>query len=96
MHHEHPKLMRDYYWTKVAPNQLPYTLASEPFKGEYPLFSASKMNVSADDQEILHPEEETVSLGGENNAKRHLCRALCYRQSIIEQLARFLAAFSGV
>lgn len=62
MHHEHPKLMRDYYWAKVAPNKLPYTLAAEQFKGEYPLFSASKMNVSEGDQEIIHPDEETVSL----------------------------------
>lgn len=48
----------------MAPNQLPYTLAAEQFKEEYPSFSASKMNVSQGDQEIVHPNEETVSGNG--------------------------------
>lgn len=62
MHHEHPKLMRDHHWAKVAPNKLPYTLASEQYISEYPSFSASKMSVAGKQQEIIEPDEGAVSI----------------------------------
>lgn len=53
MHHEHPKLMKDQYWTKGAPNQLPHTLASEQFKREYPVLSTNGITVEGINAEIV-------------------------------------------
>lgn len=61
MHHQHPKLMRDHYFAEVAPNQLPYTIASEQYAEEYPKFSASTVNIPQNVQNIIDPDDETVS-----------------------------------
>lgn len=45
MHHEHPELVRDQYWDEVFPQELPYTLASEPFREEHPQPSTANINV---------------------------------------------------
>lgn len=45
MHHEHPELVRDQYWDEVFPSELPYTLASEPFREEHPLPSTANIAV---------------------------------------------------
>lgn len=48
MHHEHPELVRDQYWDEVFPSELPYTLASEPFREEHPLPSTANIAVKAE------------------------------------------------
>ena len=39
MHHEHPELIKDQYWDEVFPTELPYTVASEPFRERAPQYS---------------------------------------------------------
>lgn len=45
MHHTHPELVRDQYWDEVFPQELPYTLASEPFREQHPLPSTANIAV---------------------------------------------------
>ncbi|KAI4464113.1 bestrophin [Holotrichia oblita] len=45
MHHAHPELVRDQYWDEVFPQELPYTLASEPFREQHPLPSTANIAV---------------------------------------------------
>jgi len=47
MHHEHPELIKDQYWDEVLPSELPYTVASEPFREEHPEASTAKIEVPA-------------------------------------------------
>lgn len=55
MHHEHPELVRDQYWDEVFPQELPYTLASEPFRESHPEPSTANIAVTHDDAEIVGP-----------------------------------------
>lgn len=48
MHHDHPELIRDQYWDEVFPFELPYTLASEPFREQHPLPSTANIKVKRD------------------------------------------------
>ncbi|GLV35797.1 Bestrophin 1 [Carabus blaptoides fortunei] len=59
MHHEHPELVRDQYWDEVFPSELPYTLASEPFREEHPLPSTANIAVKTD-EEILSPSSMRI------------------------------------
>lgn len=47
MHHEHPELIKDQYWDEVLPAELPYTVASEPFREEHPQASTANMDIPA-------------------------------------------------
>lgn len=47
MHHEHPELIKDQYWDEVLPAELPYTVASEPFREEHPQPSTANMDIPA-------------------------------------------------
>lgn len=59
MHHEHPELIRDQYWDEVFPSQLPYTLASEPFREQHPQPSTANIEVSkAEAESVLNKGEE--------------------------------------
>lgn len=60
MHHEHPELVRDQYWDEVFPSELPYTLASEPFREEHPLPSTANIAVKEDDN-VFSPSSMRMS-----------------------------------
>lgn len=47
MHHEHPELIKDQYWDEVLPAELPYTVASEPFREEPPQSSTANIDIPA-------------------------------------------------
>uniref|UniRef100_A0A1B6MIT8 Bestrophin homolog n=1 Tax=Graphocephala atropunctata TaxID=36148 RepID=A0A1B6MIT8_9HEMI len=55
MHHEHPELIKDQYWDEVFPTELPYTVASEPFRERAPQPSTANIAVSAAEGELLAP-----------------------------------------
>ncbi|KAF5308888.1 hypothetical protein FQR65_LT00588 [Abscondita terminalis] len=55
MHHDHPELVRDQYWDEVFPQELPYTLASEPFREHHPLPSTANIKVKGDESELFIP-----------------------------------------
>ncbi|KAJ8931044.1 hypothetical protein NQ314_016072, partial [Rhamnusium bicolor] len=55
MHHEHPQLVKDQYWDEVFPQELPYTVASEAFRGTHPLPSTANIAVKPQDQEFIGP-----------------------------------------
>lgn len=57
MHHEHPELVRDQYWDEVFPQELPYTLAAEPFRESHPEPSTANIAVKHDDAEIVGPPQ---------------------------------------
>lgn len=61
MHHEHPQLVRDQYWDEVFPMELPYTLASEPFREKHPEPSTANINVKNHEAEpIIAPTSVKV------------------------------------
>lgn len=63
MHHEHPELVRDQYWDEVFPSELPYTLASEPFRDGPPLPSTANIAVKATESEqMLAPGAGSMKL----------------------------------
>lgn len=53
--------MKDPYWNEVAPQKLPYTVASEAFLSEYPTFSANSTNINEKEQAMIRPNSELVS-----------------------------------
>lgn len=53
MHHEHPELIRDQYWDEVFPAELPYSVASEPFRETHPEPSTAAINVKTADAEMI-------------------------------------------
>ncbi|RZF32140.1 hypothetical protein LSTR_LSTR004003 [Laodelphax striatellus] len=55
MHHEHPELIRDQYWDEVLPTELPYTVASEPFREKHPQPSTANIAVSNAEAEYVAP-----------------------------------------
>lgn len=55
MHHEHPELVRDQYWDEVFPQELPYTLASEPFRERHPEPSTANIFVKNTESEPIIP-----------------------------------------
>ncbi|XP_049777292.1 bestrophin-2-like isoform X2 [Schistocerca cancellata] len=64
MHHEHPELIRDQYWDEVFPAQLPYTIASEPFREQHPQPSTANIEVPKSMAEPLLAKPED---GGDHN-----------------------------
>ncbi|RZC38745.1 bestrophin-2 [Asbolus verrucosus] len=61
IHQEHPKLMRDMYWSETAPNSLPFTVASQNYMHEYPFPSTLNIKLKNSDQDLVMPVEETIS-----------------------------------
>ncbi|KAK4886208.1 hypothetical protein RN001_002479 [Aquatica leii] len=55
IHHDHPELVRDQYWDEVFPQELPYTLASEPFREHHPLPSTANIKIKDDESELFIP-----------------------------------------
>lgn len=53
MHHDHPQLVKDQYWDEVFPQELPYTLAAEPFRDVEPQSSTANINVKPQAQGIV-------------------------------------------
>lgn len=45
MHDEYPELLKDQYWDKVVPDDLPYTIGSEHDRKPEPKGSAEKYKV---------------------------------------------------
>lgn len=60
MHHTHPELVRDQYWDEVFPQELPYTLASEPFREQHPLPSTANIAVMPHAAETITPSTVKV------------------------------------
>ncbi|KAL0271012.1 UNVERIFIED_CONTAM: hypothetical protein PYX00_008258 [Menopon gallinae] len=52
MHHEHPELIKDQYWDEVFPTELPYTIASEPFREKHPQPSTANIEIPKSAAEI--------------------------------------------
>lgn len=69
--------MRDHYFAEVAPNHLPYTIASEQYAQEYPTFSASTVNIPQNVQNIIDPDDETVSLNFNTKFYSTFCKTDC-------------------
>ncbi|XP_071522927.1 uncharacterized protein [Panulirus ornatus] len=63
MHSEHPELIQDMYWDEVFPQELPYTIASEPFKRIPPQGSTANIEVPETEQEFLPLLEEDEDEG---------------------------------
>lgn len=64
MHHEHPQLVRDQYWDEIFPQELPYTLASEPFREKHPEPSTANINVKNHEAEpIIAPNSIKIDDG---------------------------------
>lgn len=57
MHHEHPELVRDQYWDEMFPVELPYTVASEPFRESHPEPSTANIAVTNNEAEIALPPQ---------------------------------------
>lgn len=55
MHHDHPELVKDQYWDEVFPQELPYTLASEPFRESHPEPSTANITVKPKEAGIVQP-----------------------------------------
>lgn len=55
MHHEHPELIRDQYWDEVFPTELPYTIATEPFREKAPQPSTTNIAVTDAEAEYAAP-----------------------------------------
>lgn len=53
MHHDHPELLKDQYWDQVLPVELPYTVATEQFREEYPLPSTANIEVNKVGSEVI-------------------------------------------
>lgn len=66
MHHTHPELVRDQYWDKVFPEELPYTLASEPFRDYHPKPSTANIAVTGDEAEFVQPPSSVKVEDGSN------------------------------
>lgn len=76
MHHEHPELIRDQYWDEVFPTELPYTVASEPYRDQHPEPSTANIAVSDADAEYVLPSSlkvdgELVGLADDNQSGIH-------------------------
>lgn len=52
--------MKDPYWNEVAPQKLPYTVASEGYQSEYPTFSTTTTNIKESEQAVIQPNGELV------------------------------------
>lgn len=64
MHHEHPQLVRDQYWDEVFPQELPYTLAAEPFREKHPEPSTANIYVKNHEAEpIIAPTSVKIDDG---------------------------------
>jgi hypothetical protein len=48
-----PKATRDIHWGLPIPDELPYTVASLPFRGSVPDSSATRMEVSTEGQQTI-------------------------------------------
>ncbi|XP_066252425.1 bestrophin-1-like isoform X2 [Euwallacea similis] len=57
IHNEHPKLNKDYHWNEVAPNQLPFTVASQKYMNEHPVESTFKITVQKGDQDLIFKDD---------------------------------------
>lgn len=55
MHHEHPELIKDQYWDEVFPTELPYTVASEPFREKHPQPSTANIEIPKSAAELTNP-----------------------------------------
>lgn len=87
MHHEHPELIKDQYWDEVFPTELPYTVASEPFRERAPQPSTANIAVSAAEGELLAPpsslkiEGDMDKLVNENTQGVRLCY-FCFKSLV--------------
>lgn len=61
MHQSHPELVRDQYWDEVFPDELPHTLASEPFRDRQPLPSTANIAVMHNAAENAAPTSVKVN-----------------------------------
>ncbi|XP_060530679.1 bestrophin-2-like isoform X2 [Cylas formicarius] len=56
IHEEHPVLTKDMHWEKVAPQQLPFTVASQKFMFECPVESTNTVKIRKNDDDLIIPE----------------------------------------
>ena len=61
MHAEHPELIRDQYWDAVLPDELPHTVASQPFRSSPYMGSTAHLEMSAEQAEP-YPTSATPQL----------------------------------
>ncbi|XP_074038373.1 bestrophin-2 isoform X2 [Leptinotarsa decemlineata] len=63
IHQEHPKLEKDFYWDKIAPICLPFTVAAQEYIGEFPQSSTRKVVVKNTEKDLILPEYESQTDG---------------------------------
>ena len=56
MHAEHPELIRDQYWDDVLPDELPHTVASQPFRSSPYMGSTAHLEMTTHQAEIFYPD----------------------------------------
>jgi hypothetical protein len=57
MHAEHPELIHDQYWDNALPDELPHTVASQPFRSQPYMGSTARLNMTAHQSEIVLPND---------------------------------------
>ena len=71
MHAEHPELVKDQFWDEGVPDELPYTIAAEEFRGQEWLGSTAEVEVPEEQSEFVYldkideednEEEETLEI----------------------------------
>ena len=71
MHAEHPELVKDQFWDEGDPDELPYTIAAEEFRGQEWLGSTAEVEVPEEQSEFVYldkideednEEEETLEI----------------------------------
>ena len=53
MHNEHPELIRDQYWDDILPQELPHTIASQPFRTSPHLGSTAHLEMTAFETDVF-------------------------------------------
>ena len=54
MHAEHPELVKDQFWDEGVPDELPYTIAAEEFRGQEWLGSTAEVEVPEEQSEFVY------------------------------------------
>ena len=57
MHDQHPRLVHDQFWADLAPEELPYTVASEKYRGDHPQASTTNIVTDSTQNKIVYPKK---------------------------------------
>ena len=66
MHNEHPELIRDQYWDDILPQELPHTVASQPFRTSPHMGSTAHLEMSAYEADIFPSGSQLPNLDEES------------------------------